>query len=80
MELLYLEIAKLVFEGKSDSPNYNTSEVVGITRKRGRNKSTKLDLDECDIRFIVSQGRTDKLSVDEALRKAGLVGEYDEFL
>ncbi|MEK4262746.1 AAA family ATPase [Paenibacillus sp. FSL L8-0499] len=80
MELLYLEIAKLVFEGKSDSSNYNTSEVVGITRKRGRNKSTKLDLDECDIRFIVSQGRTDKLSVDEALRKAGLVGEYDEFL
>lgn len=80
MELLYLELAKLVFEGKSDKPKESVTEVVRTTRKKGSNKPIKLDLDETDIRTIVSQGKLDNLSVDEALRNAGLVGEFDEFV
>lgn len=80
IELLYLELAKLVVEGKSDSPKVGIPAAIEPTRKKRRNKSIKLDLDESDIRFIVSIGNLDNFSVDEALRNAGLVGEFDEFV
>ncbi|MEK3880144.1 ATP-binding protein [Paenibacillus sp. FSL M7-0420] len=80
MELLYLELAKLVFEGKSDSSKQNKPEVVETKRRQVKNRSLKLNLEIEDLRFIVAQGKLDNFSVDEALRNAGVVGDFDEFL
>ncbi|QCT04375.1 hypothetical protein E6C60_3667 [Paenibacillus algicola] len=80
IELLYLEIAKLVFENKSNVSK-ETEEVEEKTKQK--KKPTKIknpDLDESDIRFIVSQGNLNNMTIDEALRDSGLVGEYDEFV
>lgn len=78
-EHLYSELAMLVLSKRqSKTPNVPTEKPVKTAGKIQKKK--KGEFDEEDLRFIVLQGTKESKTVDEALRAASLVGEYDEFV
>lgn len=80
IELLHLEMAKLVFENKMNISTETQAVKEKAKRKKRSTKIENSDLDDDDIRYIVSHGKLNNMTIDEALRNAGLVGEFDEFV
>ncbi|MEK3997140.1 MULTISPECIES: ATP-binding protein [unclassified Psychrobacillus] len=77
-ELLYAEMAKLVLENNSI---VTSEEVTGKSSKSNKRRKKNLEeYDHDDLRFVVFEGLNTNKTTDEALRDAGLVSLYEEFV
>ncbi|WP_342515270.1 ATP-binding protein [Sporosarcina sp. FSL K6-1522] len=77
-EKLYAEVAKLVLEHRGSQKNVESIEQVNKENKKRKKRPEEFDSD--DIRFIAFEGLKGNKTADEALRDAGLVSSYDEFI
>jgi hypothetical protein len=79
-EKLYAEVAKLVLENRDSASHIGNNDTDKPLKKKKRQKACPEDYEQDDIRFIVFEGLKEEKTTDEALRDAGLVSPYDEFI
>lgn len=76
---MFLQLAQIAVAAKGQA-SVNSNVDVNTLPKQKNKKKTKPLLEESDIRFIVQQGNSRKLSTDEALEEAGYIRDCDEIL
>ena len=79
VELLYSLIAQKVLAYK-DSETENKVDPITESKPRKAKMKTKGTLDADDIRFISYGANRQERTIDEALKLAGLVAAFDEFV
>ncbi|AIY08778.1 hypothetical protein LK13_09360 [Paenibacillus polymyxa] len=80
VELLYSLIAQKVLDSKKSEPEEDSKSSINQKKSIRTKSKTKDILRPDDMRFICSEANKQGISSDEAIKRAGLVAAFDEFI